>query len=173
MLIGTDITPAKFPPLPETSNITLTTQSITKPWPPSWQRTFDLVHQRLVLGACGPFPHLTAVQNLAALVKPGGWLQIIECDQVCGVADGPAMHDFIVLVSWVFVSMGGSVSYAAHVREWMEAAGLTEVQERGIPLFLGRANEDEELGRRTALSTARAMEPLVAYAKGGAAGKLS
>ena len=91
---------------------------------------------------------------------------MIECDQVCGINDGPAMHEFIVLVSWVFVSvMSGTISYAGHLKEWMEEIGLEKVQDRGIPLFLGATNPKKELVPRTALSTAQAMEPLIAYAK--------
>ncbi|MCJ1380197.1 hypothetical protein MMC17_003300 [Xylographa soralifera] len=163
--IGTDIKTANFPQGSEASNIIFKSQSIIQPWPVEWHNSFDLVHQRLVLGACGAFPHREAVTNLAGLLKPGGWIQMIEPDQVSGVNDGPAMHDFIELVSWVFVSMGGTVSYAAHIGEWLKDLGFTDVQERGIPLFLGAANPKKELIARTALSTAKAMEPLVAYAK--------
>ena len=90
---------------------------------------------------------------------------MIECDQVCGINDGPAMHEFIDLGAWVFVSvMGGTISYAGHLKEWMEERGLTDVQDRGVPLLLGAANPKKELAARTALSTALAMEPLIAYA---------
>lgn len=164
-LIGTDVATARFSQASESSKITFTSQSIIKPWPSEWHNSFDLVHQRLVLGACGAFSHKEAIMNLAELVKPGGWIQMIEPDQVCGVNDGPAMHDFIVLVAWVFVSMGGTISYTAHIKEWLEDVGLTDVQERGIPLFLGAASPKRELAARTALSTAKAMEPLVLYAK--------
>ncbi|MCJ1352281.1 MAG: hypothetical protein MMC33_002265 [Icmadophila ericetorum] len=164
-LVGTDISPAKFPQTPEPFKIGFTTQSIKEPWPSKWHNSFDLVHQRLVLGACGSFSHKQAVKNLIELVKPGGWIQMIECDQVCGINDGPAMHEFIDLVSWVFVSvMGGTISYAGHLKEWMEELGLTDVQDRGVPLLLGAANPKKELAARTALSTALAMEPLIAYA---------
>ncbi|KAK8119956.1 uncharacterized protein PG998_004582 [Apiospora kogelbergensis] len=122
-LVGTDVTAAKFPKHGAPQPISLQIQSITQPWPSEWKHSFDLVHQRLVLGACGSFPHATAVRNLAELVKPGGWIQLIEPDQTCGIQDGPAMRDFIKLVTWVFERMGGHARYAYDVKRWLLDAG--------------------------------------------------
>ncbi|KAI0401585.1 S-adenosyl-L-methionine-dependent methyltransferase [Xylaria palmicola] len=168
-LIGTDVTDVKFPKSADSASVSFHVQSITKPWPQEWKQSFDLVQQRLVLGACGSFPFAEAVKNLTELVKPGGWIQLIEPDQTCGVTDGPAMRDFITLVSWVFENMGGNVRYAYEVKGWLQEAGMVEVEERSIPLFLGASIPDPELAKRTARSTADAMIPLLKYleAKGG------
>ncbi|KAI1422002.1 S-adenosyl-L-methionine-dependent methyltransferase [Xylaria sp. FL1777] len=163
ILMGTDIQDAKFPKDSSTSSISFHVQSITKAWPTEWKRSFDFVHQRLVLGACGSFPFDEAVDNLAELVKPGGWIQLIEPDQTCGITDGPAMRDFITLVTFVFEDMGGHVRYAYDVKRWLLEAGMVDVEERSIPLFLGASIPDKDLARRTARSTADAMLPLLKY----------
>lgn len=157
---------AKFPKDSLPSSIYLQIQSITEPWPEEWKGTFDLVQQRLTLGACGTFPHGQAVKNLAELVKPGGWIQLIEPDQTCGVKDGPAMNDFITLVTWVFDMMGGGARYAYDIKQWLQEAGLVNVKELSIPLFLGASVSDKGLAERTARSTADAMLPLLKYLKG-------
>ncbi|KAK8044779.1 hypothetical protein PG993_004803 [Apiospora rasikravindrae] len=162
-LVGTDVTAAKFPENGVQPPISLQIQSITQPWPPEWKHSFDLVHQRLVLGACGNFPYETAIRNLAKLVKPGGWIQLVEPDQTCGVQDGPAMRDFIALVTWVFERMGGHARYAYHVKQWLQDAGVVDVEERSIPNFLGALVPDADLARRTARWTADAMMPLLKY----------
>ncbi|KAI0392799.1 S-adenosyl-L-methionine-dependent methyltransferase [Xylariaceae sp. FL0594] len=184
VLIGTDITDAKFPSSSQNTYTTTTTtaadenngdtslpaitfqlQSISQPWPEDWNGTFDLVHQRLVLGGCGAaIPFGQAVRNLAALVRPGGWVQLVEPDQTCGVRDGPAMNNFLTLVTWVFEDMGGHARYAYGIAAWLREAGFEDVREESVPLFLGRAiRGDEELARRTARSTADAMVPLLKY----------
>ncbi|KAI3326351.1 S-adenosyl-L-methionine-dependent methyltransferase [Xylariaceae sp. AK1471] len=168
-LMGTDITDAKFPKNEDSATVSFHVQSITKPWPQEWKRGFDLVQQRLVLGACGSFPFAESIKNLTELVKPDGWIQLIEPDQTCGVGDGPAMRDFITLVSWVFENMGGHVRYAYDIKGWLQEAGMVDIEERSIPLFLGAGIPDQELARRTARSTADAMIPLLKYleVKGG------
>lgn len=165
-LIGTDISEAKFPKTKAPTPIHLEIQSITSPWPKEWHGTFDLVQQRLVLGACGSFPFGEAIKNLAGLLKPGGWIQLIEPDQTCGVADGPAMCQFIELVTWVIEAMGGHTRYASSIKQWLRDAGVVDVEERSIPLFLGALNPDRDLAERTARSTADAMIPLIRYAEG-------
>ncbi|KAH6657450.1 S-adenosyl-L-methionine-dependent methyltransferase [Truncatella angustata] len=168
-LVGTDVTNVKFPEDGTAGPITFQLQSITEPWPDEWHGSFDLVQQRLVLGACGKYPFATAIKSLADLVKPGGWVQLIEPDQTCGVEDGPAMRDFITLVTWVFEQMGGHTRYAYDVKHWLEDAGIVDVEERSVPLFLGAKILDEDLAKRTARSTADAMLPLLSFLerKGG------
>ncbi|RYP43673.1 hypothetical protein DL768_009791 [Monosporascus sp. mg162] len=168
-LVGTDVTNVRFPKGGVAPLISLQTQSITEPWPQEWKGNFDLVQQRLVLGACGSFPFAEATKNLAELVRPGGWIQMIEPDQICGIDDGPAMRDFITLVTWVFEDMGGNARYAYDMKRWVQEAGIVDVEERSVPLFLGAKNPDPDLAKRTARSSADAMVPLLKYleVKGG------
>lgn len=73
------------------------------------------------------------------------------------------MRDFITLVTVVFEHMGGHVRYAYDVKQWLQQAGMVDVEERSIPLFLGASISDQDLARRTARSTADAMIPMLKY----------
>ena len=77
-LIGTDI--GTYAPLANApSNLHLSHQDFLKPWPESWTGTFDLVHARATMSSAGTRPAaLSALQRLLALVKPGGYLQIVD-----------------------------------------------------------------------------------------------
>lgn len=52
-------------------------QDINKPWPESWNNTFDFVHQTLVLFQAGA-KQRDAINSLAKLVKPGGYIELME-----------------------------------------------------------------------------------------------
>lgn len=45
--------------------------------PAEWKSSFDLVHQRLAPAASGPIQN-QIVGSLGGLVRPGGWIQLIE-----------------------------------------------------------------------------------------------
>jgi hypothetical protein len=79
VLIGTDI--AQFPELSDyPPNITLKRQNIMEDWPTEWEGTFDLAHQKNVIVHTGTFQEaVKVVRRLAGLVKPGGWIQIVDC----------------------------------------------------------------------------------------------
>ena len=144
------------------SPICLEIRSITCPWPKELHGSFDPVQQRLVLGACGGFPFSEAIKNLAELVKPGGCIQLIEPDQTSGIPDGPVMGQFIELVTWVFEAVGGHTRYP-YGKKWLREAGVVDVEERSIPLFLGAQNKESNLVARNARSTADAMILLIRY----------
>jgi hypothetical protein len=79
-LVGTDIVPTYFP-MPETlaKGFEFGVQSITAPWPDADKSSFDLVHQRMALFATGAELE-AAVAGLIDLVKPGGWIQMVDAD---------------------------------------------------------------------------------------------
>jgi hypothetical protein len=53
---------------------------MTEPWPVQWHGTFDLVHSRMALPRVGLYPLDDVVRNLVDLVKPGGWIQLVEME---------------------------------------------------------------------------------------------
>lgn len=42
--------------------------------------TFDLLHQRFGLASAAPDSHKPVVAFLATLLKPSGWLKLVELD---------------------------------------------------------------------------------------------
>jgi len=73
------------------------------------------------------------VANLVGLVKPGGWIELVEPD-VGGPKDsGPALREIFTLGG-----MGGN--FALKMRGWLEAAGLEAVEQRFVDCPAGARN---------------------------------
>nr|Q6Q870.2 RecName: Full=N-methyltransferase sirN; AltName: Full=Sirodesmin biosynthesis protein N [Plenodomus lingam] len=147
LLTGTDISPAAFPN-PPPQNTSFHIQSITDPWPASWQNTFDLVHQRLVLAGTTPTGGLDAVRNLAGLAKPGGWVQLIEGKLLAESQRTrfPALHRFHSFIERMLPGFGWNIRAGLMVGGWLGEVGLEEVGEMEVEIPVGRANGDGRLG---------------------------
>jgi hypothetical protein len=162
--IGTDIEPELFPSqLP--AGMTLPAQDVTKPWPADWQNSFDLVHQRLGLAGSGPTPIPDVVTNLIRLVKPGGWIELVELDIDEPQDAGPALHKFIRLLREIFTLAGMGGNFASKMRGWLEAAGLEQVEARFVDGKAGVRNPKPELVGKSINGSCDAIDPLVAMAK--------
>jgi SAM-dependent methyltransferase len=76
---GFDVTPAAFPP-PQTlpPNVSFKIQDMLLPFPASELGTYDVVATRFTSVATTRSEWARAVENLATLLKPGGWLQWID-----------------------------------------------------------------------------------------------
>lgn len=77
-MVGTDIAPvANASHLPV--NIMLCKQNILEDWPQEWEGSFDLVHQRATMAYAGSHDRAVEVtRRLVRLLKPGGWLQLVD-----------------------------------------------------------------------------------------------
>ncbi|KAF2729061.1 putative methyltransferase SirN-like protein [Polyplosphaeria fusca] len=148
-LIGTDIVESYFPPKEDwPSNVTLSIQSITKPWPSDMNSTFDLVHQRFALPAAGRSGLKAALHGLIGLVKPGGWIQLVEADH--SVFTGPAMEELFELVKVVFGAMDVGYAHARELKDLLIEAGMEDVHEDVRDVPLGATNPDAEMARKSA-----------------------
>lgn len=123
------------------------------------------MHQRLTLPGAGAFQKL-AVQQLAELVRPGGWIQLIEAENIPHAVDGPCMRDFITFKRAVFTGMGANLRLTKDIPGWLGEVGFGDVQSELFWMELGAANGDGELGRRGVYSTKRLVEALVPFARG-------
>ena len=139
---------------------------MNKPWPTEWHDYFDIVHQRLALVGAGPGAR-NVVKNLTELVKPGGWIQLIEGENIIDETDGPAMHDFLKLMKDVFTLMGAEVTFAKNMSGWLKAIGFEHVQERLVDVYMGASNKDPQLAQQGVNSTSVACGGLVDFAKSG------
>lgn len=162
--IGTDIEPELFPSqLP--AGTTLLSQDITKPWPSDGHNSFDLVHQHLGLAGSGPHPIQDVVANLAQLVKPGGWIELVELDVDEPKDAGPALRDFIRLLREIFTPVGMGGNFAAKMHRWLHAAaGFEDIEERFVECKGGARNPKLELVSKSINGTCDAIEPLIAMA---------
>jgi hypothetical protein len=116
-LIGTDVTNERFPATPS-QGVTLTVQNSLGPWPDSFVQFFDLVHQRLVLLGTGA-KSKECVVALTSLVRPGGWIQLVELED--GSAEpsgnGEQMRLFKALFREVAAGMGSNLSFQGGAME--------------------------------------------------------
>lgn len=134
--LGTDISQHRFPTNPP-DNMTFQLQDILDPCPSRFQTSFDLVHQRLVLAGSGPSAH-SAVTHLAELVRPGGWVQLVEADFDVETENEPAMQGFFALLKCHMRAMGTDTTFAKQMRGWIREAltdlGLSWLSEGAVVL---------------------------------------
>lgn len=148
---GTDLNSSFFPSTVP-PNITFVKQDINAAPPSSWQESFDLVNMRMILIAAGSGARQRAVvDEHIGLVKPGGWIQIGDCDRICPTpeAENPRYHDMFACIRAVCQASGADPLEAPKMKTWLEEAGLEDVQERRVMRAVGKRNvEDEDLGRK-------------------------
>ncbi|KAJ4357169.1 uncharacterized protein N0V89_001744 [Didymosphaeria variabile] len=177
--IGTDITESFFPSASSQATrnqdreeggdagIVYKTQDVTQPWPADWAASFDLVHQRFVLGAVRSEQLEDVVANLVALVKPGGWIQLMESDvgaPVIGEKDNAAAVVWGLLRK-IYLTMGVEPDVDTHLSAYFARAGLVDVSEQRIVVPIGKRRADVDMGRRSAETVALTAQQLVMGAK--------
>lgn len=157
-LIGTDIQD-RFPD-PQPKGITLQTQDINKPWPAEWKGTFDFVHQTLVLVMAGQ-KQREAIHALLDLVKPGGWVELIEPENSCADDDGPAQQQWVAMLKELFQMQGSDPKFALGIEEHVRAAGFVDVVSKSLPTSTGKKlpadAEMQELSVKANLVSAKGM----------------
>ncbi|KAF2649646.1 hypothetical protein K491DRAFT_721487 [Lophiostoma macrostomum CBS 122681] len=147
--MGTDINTSFFPTT-NSKNITYVKQDIKDAVPQDWHNRFDLVNLRMILIAAGfASSQRDVVNEYIKTVRPGGWIQIGDCDRVCPTpeVENPRYHDMFACIRAVCRASGLDPLEAPKMKSWLEEAGLEEVQERRAMRAVGKRNEDEELGR--------------------------
>jgi hypothetical protein len=144
--VGTDINPDALPQnSPE--NFKYALQDVNKSWPQDWNSSFDLVHQRLVLGASGPKTQDVA-KNLAGLVKPGGWIQLEEPSAKDDESAPKTWRLGLRLASDMIKMMGSKWGIGDDLAEYLRAAGFERVEEKVFEVKYGAKNPDVELAKK-------------------------
>lgn len=108
-----------------------------------WHGTFDLVHQRMALPAAGRAVVKQVITNMIGLLKPGGWLQLVESDH--SIVEGPAMGDMFRLLCDVFKVMETGPDYAPQLEGWFKELGLVNVESKIFDIPLGAKHPREGL----------------------------
>lgn len=163
VFVGIDIDGSKFPKNPP-AGTTYYVQDINKPWPAEWKNSFDIVHQRLTLVGAGPNGQ-GALKSLSELVKPGGWIQLIEAENILGDSDGPAMHDFVQVMKDIFTFVGASLQLSHLMSDWIKEDGFIHIEERLVTCQMGVTNQNSQLAKQGVYSTGVAATGLVGFAK--------
>jgi hypothetical protein len=142
---------------------------MNKDWPDNFKRYFDLVHQRLALLGAGPNAQ-AAVHRLAELVKPGGWIQLLEStmifpDDIVNTKRTPAFCDLLKLMKGVAEHMGAAWLIGDTLRGHLEAEGFVDIGEQDVVLRMGKTHPDEKLARNGVVSCGIAVDGLSGFAK--------
>jgi hypothetical protein len=141
--VGTDIESQWFPTIAPLDT-TYKRQSMTEPWPQEWNEYFDLVHSRMALPGVGVTSLESAVKNLIALVKPGGWIQLVEMEWNDWKM-GPEGTIFRNAVRDLFsiVSAGQGVDLREKLIPMFKEAGLENIDYRIIVTPFGARASDK------------------------------
>ncbi|KAI1097709.1 S-adenosyl-L-methionine-dependent methyltransferase [Jackrogersella minutella] len=140
-LIGTDIQD-RFPDPPR-PGVSLHIHDINKPWPEPWGSTFDFVHQTLVLFQAGPNQR-EALASLARLVKPGGWIELME-PQYGNGENATAAVQFGDMVRELWGMSGTKPDFAADLEGLLTDAGFVDVASVLLPVGVGPKHKDPAL----------------------------
>jgi gliotoxin biosynthesis N-methyltransferase len=136
---------------------------MTQPWPEDWAETFDIVHQRMALPAAGRSAVLGTLRAFAGLLKPGGWMQLVEPDH--SITKGPAMADFFRLLSDILKFMETGPDYAPQLKGWMADIGLVDIQEQTFDVPIGKGSPPG-MEDKSARMMELAINGLIVVAKG-------
>ncbi|KAF1998246.1 hypothetical protein P154DRAFT_578072 [Amniculicola lignicola CBS 123094] len=161
--IGTDLNSKDFPAKPA-PNFVYREQDINTPWPSNWTASLDLVHQRLGLAATGPNTK-AVVKNLCDLVKPGGWIQLVEAEDRIDEEDGPAWKSLFQIMHDVFNMIGTNYGAIADAAKWLEEFGFEDVREEVVEVKYGKKNKDVDLARKGILGHRLSAAGLTRFAK--------
>ena len=157
---GTDVDEGLYPNKPP-ANMHFQDQSIHDAFPTEWQSSFDLVHQRLVMAAAPPMTMQSVIEKLSALIKPGGWLQLVEIDTDAVQGNGPALQTFLGSAQAMSAASGLGPNLAKDVASALRSAGLEHVEEKSVTVLHGAANQDETLRFKSTNSLCDAVPPLM------------
>lgn len=144
VLVGADLTPGFFPAAPHTA---LIRQDIQRPWPKGLHGTFDIFHQRTGLASARVVPPEQCVKQLTQLLKPGGWIQLMEMDLMETHEDGPAAKEFIGVLMAMFKKIGSQPKFnlPGQMMRMLRDAGLVDVREEVVRVPSGRRWGDPEM----------------------------
>ncbi|RYP13117.1 hypothetical protein DL767_010876 [Monosporascus sp. MG133] len=140
--IETSFVPEKLEPWLEIEN-----QSMEQHFREEWTNSFDLVHMRLGLAAATEWGPQRVVSNLATLVKPGGWIQLVEADWEDRRDCGPVLTELFTLFSEVFDKMGTGADYTQKLCQWMSESSLRNVETKTFAIRVGAKNPTAQFGR--------------------------
>lgn len=118
-LVGTDIAPYPDPAVP------ITIHNFKTPFPDDWKESFDFVQMPACLANSPGDEAVGLIRRLLELVKPGGWLQLVDGTMQTGAlleTDRPSMKLFKIMGNFLS-SLGMDACQGPRVAELLREAG--------------------------------------------------
>lgn len=90
------------------------------------------------------------------LLKPGGWIQLVEVREWTKETDGKAFKDLNVCLADMIKTIGASLTHIDNTKGWIETLGLVDVQETTVEANYGTRDDKkvQEIAKRSILTTA-------------------
>lgn len=95
------------------------------------------MHQRTVLVNARKMPIRDVIAQMVGLLKPGGWIQLMEVDFTSVHQNGTAMQEFLDLGKWFFDVAGPGSDMGPRLKNELSSVGLKDVQETSVMVGLG------------------------------------
>ena len=124
-LHGCDVSSRNFPKT-HPPNIHLHEFSCTQ-LPKEWTGKFDVVNQKMLLGALLSTEWPTALSEIMRVLKPGGYVQFVELDLHNSVMGSPAVHRFSELSIPFYEKLGLMMDVSQRLPRMARDAGFVEV----------------------------------------------
>ena len=139
--VGTDILQKHFEQLQNIpASITFKIQSVMDEWPTADKDAYDLVHQRYCLAMFSPVKGEGIVKRLFELVKPGGYIQLVDANLVGydGGEEHPGMTRLMQFIKRAFTEAGMNPAPGPSLAAWLGKAGATDIEETVFSFPMGR-----------------------------------
>lgn len=123
------------------SGADLRAHDIREPFPREWKwsNTFDCVHQRWLIWGLASAEWPAVVHNLVELVKPGGYVQLVEAEWILPeVSDQqPEQKKLNLVQSWSTESFGMDIHIWNKLAPLLRAEGCEDIVEESFDLGYG------------------------------------
>ncbi|KAF9070011.1 S-adenosyl-L-methionine-dependent methyltransferase [Rhodocollybia butyracea] len=130
-LTGIDISQRLFP-TQHPQNVTFAVHSVTD-LPESWSNKFKLINQRLLCGALTPEQWGTVLEELYRVLKPGGWIQLLETGPEATISGGP-MRPYMDALTTASINKGLALDLNRTLGRRLKDAGFVSIQEQTTAL---------------------------------------
>lgn len=101
------------------------------------EESFDVVHQRLLIGAIPVAAWPEVVGELVRVTRRGGWIELIESDGTGFHPAGPRTQEMMQCVIRLAARRGIDTTITATLDQLLQQAGLQYVSKREFPLPIG------------------------------------
>ena len=145
ILIGTDVAPYPNP----IENVIV--HNFKDPFPEEWRASFDFVHLRAVMASAGEVK-IDVVRRALELVKPGGWIQLVDARMLTAEDNGPdkPSQKICEYLGVLLRQAGMDYNSGEHIAEHLKIAGGDGIVQQGSKkglMRVGKGSETLELSR--------------------------
>jgi hypothetical protein len=143
---GIDVDPDYFTAIKDLpDNVSFTVQSLLEPWSQDHQDAYDLVHQRYVTTNMPQGEAPNVIKRLLGLVKPGGYIQLVEADMTSFDRDGhPGESEKMDFMAKFFATGDMDPATGPKLAHWLTEAGAVDVEIKMMSFGIGSRGKTQE-----------------------------